>query len=101
VKQSPEACAAVALGRRSLASSKARGKLAFSDEEKEGEGESEKELPLPHFRKPAATVAAAHRSHTEWPSDLAGAVTSSNTFHWNPPMGSRQHGHGSPFRPWL
>jgi hypothetical protein len=88
VKQSPEARAAVALGRRSLASAKARGKKPFSDDDEESEGEAEKEPPLPPHLQPAAGVAAAHRSHTDWPSDLTGAVNSSNSFHWNPPKGS-------------
>ena len=39
VRQSPEARAAVALGRRSLASAKARGKQPFSDDDEESGGD--------------------------------------------------------------
>ena len=98
VRQSPEARAAVALGRRSMASAKARGKNPFSDDEEDSGGEDEKEPPLPPHLQPAAGIAAAHRSDTDWASasDLTGAVNSSNSFSWNPPTGSPQNrGYGS------
>ena len=98
VRQSPEARAAVAQSRRSMASAKARGKNPFSDDEEDSGGEAEKEPPLPLHRQPAAGIAAAHRPNTDWASapDLTGAVTSSNTFSWDPPMGSHQsRGYGS------
>ena len=90
VRQSPEARAAVALGRRSMASAKARGKNPFSDDEEDSGGEDEKEPPLPSHLQPAAGVAAAHRSDTDWASDLTGTVNSSNSFSWNPSTGSPQ-----------
>ena len=98
VKQSPEARAAVALGRRSMASAKARGKNPFSDDEEDSGGENEKEPPLPSHLQPAAGIAAAHRSGIDWASasDLTGAVNSSNVLSWNPSTGSPQNrGYGS------
>ena len=98
VRQSPEARAAVAQSRRSMASAKARGRDPFSDDEEDSGGEDEKEPPLPPHRQSAAGIAAAHRSDIDWASapDLTGAVTSSNSFSWNPPTGSPQsRGYGS------
>ena len=81
-----------------MASAKARGKNPFSDDEGHSGGEDEKEPPLPLHFQPAAGIAAAHRSDTDWASasDLTGAVNSSNSFSWNPSTGSPQNrGYGS------
>ena len=74
-----------------MASAKARGKNPFSDDEEDSGGENEKEPPLPSHLQPAAGVAAAHRSDTDWASGLTGTVNSSNSFSWNPSTGSPQH----------
>jgi hypothetical protein len=84
--QSPEARAAVALDRRSLASAKARGKKAFSDDEEPSDGENETEPPLPAFRQPAAAVAATYDSCPSRTPNLTGPLTSHNSVQWGSTM---------------
>jgi hypothetical protein len=86
----------VALGRRSLASAKARGNPAFSDEDEENKGDLIKEPPLSSSHKLAASVGEAHCSRSAWTSDLTGAVNQSNILHWNSLMGTTQQRYKNP-----
>ena len=96
VHQSPGNRAAVALGRRTLALARSRGRLVFSDDKEGSEGEFEKEPPLSSSHHPAASVAAAYRSQSNWASDLTGTVNQSNILHGSSSMGSTQNRYKPP-----